>query len=246
MTKRGIGPRTTQPLIYLFAGGQKSGIRKTLSDIGKIINNIGKDKPEIAFVGAASSKDKWLIYYFISNLMKAGCDCRIKRVILAPPRADVNKAREILQNADAVFMSGGDVEVGMQVLQDKNMVGFFQGLARHGKLFLGVSAGSIMMAKAWVRWRDPDDDSSAELFPCLGLVPIICDTHAEDDDWVELKAAVRLGGTGTLGYGITSGACLKGYPDGRLKAESGPVARYAFLKGKIKRQTDLVPAGRIR
>jgi peptidase E len=235
------GPMSTQPTIYLFAAGQKSGIRTTLKDIARIMKGIGKDKPDMAFVGAASSKDRWLVYYFISNLIKAGCHCRIRRVILAPPKADLKKAREILRDSDAVFMSGGDVDIGMRILQEKNIVGFMQDLARQGKLFLGVSAGSIMMAKAWVRWRNPEDDSTAELFPCLGLVPVICDTHAEDDDWVELKTALRLEGHGAVGCGITSGACLKAYPDGRLEAEGGPVARYAFLKGKIERRVDLLP-----
>jgi len=231
----------TQQPIYLFAAGKNGGIRTTLAGIGKIIKSIGKAKPDIAFVGAASSNDKWMVYALISALIKAGCKCRIQRVVLAPPKADLKKARRILQEADAIFISGGDVELGMQVLKEKNMVGLLGDLARQGKLFFGVSAGSIMLSKAWVRWKDPDDDSTAELFPCLGLVPIICDTHAEEDDWVELKTALQLAEAGTLGYGIPSGACLKAYPDGRLEAEGGPVVRYAFLKGKIKRQADLLP-----
>jgi hypothetical protein len=98
-----------------------------------------------------------------------------------------------------------------------------------------------MMCQEWVRWQDPDDDSTAELYPGLGLVPLICDTHAEGDDWVELKAALRLKGPGSTGYGITSGACLKAFPDGRLEAEFGAVARYENIDGKIERLADLLP-----
>ena len=98
------------------------------------------------------------------------------------------------------------------------------------------------MAKEWVRWRNPNDDSTAVLFPCLGLVPIICDTHAEEDDWEELKTALQLKGAGTHGYGITSGAYLKVYPDGRLEPEIGPVAWYIFQNGKIERKADLLSA----
>jgi peptidase E len=235
----------TQQPIYLLAGGHSHrSILTTFSNVRKIIKNIGKVKPDIAFVGAASLKDNWLIYVIISTFIKAGCNCRIHRVVIAPRNADLKKARAMLQNADAVFISGGDVEVGMQVLKEKNMVGFLQDLARQGKLFIGASAGSIMMSKGWVRWRDPNDDSTVELFPCLGLVPIYCDTHAEKDDWVELKAALQLEGAGTPGYGITSGAYLKAYPDGRLEAEVGAVVRYTLLNGKIERQADLLPAER--
>ena len=139
-----------------------------------------------------------------------GCNCRFNRVVIASRNANLQKAKEILKNADAVFISGGWVEAGMQALKEKNMVEFFQDLVRQGKLFIGGSAGSIIIAKEWVRWRNPKDDSSAELFPCLGLVPFICDTHAETDEWVELKTALQLEKDDVIGYGITSGCLFKG------------------------------------
>jgi len=232
---------TRQPIYLLASGHGLKSVLATFANATKTIKGIGKSKPDVAFVGAASFKDSWLIYALISTFIRAGCDCRVHRVVLAPRDADLEKARAILRDADAVFISGGDVDAGMQVLRDKDMVGFFQDLARNGKLLIGASAGSIMMSKGWVRWRDPDDDSTAELFPCLGLVPFYCDTHAEEDDWVELKAALRLEAAGTTGYGIGSGACLKAHPDGRLEADGGSVARFASLDGKIERQADLLP-----
>ena len=225
--------------IYLLAGGRGKTLQASMNNLRNIINSTGKPKPVVAFVGAASMKDNWLVYVLISTFIKAGCNCRIKRVLIAPRNADLDKARETLRNADVIFISGGDVEIGMRVLQEKNMVAFFQDLAKQGKLFLGMSAGSIMIGKEWVRWQDPDDDATAELFPCLGLVPLICDTHAEGDDWVELKTALKLAGEGTIGYGITSGAILKAYPDGRLEAEAGPVMRYKSVNGLIERLADL-------
>jgi peptidase E len=96
-------------------------------------------------------KDNWLIYAVISAFIKAGCNCRMMRAVIAPANADLKKARELLQNADAIFMSGGDAEEGMRILRDKDMAGFLCDLAGEGKLFFGVSAGSIMMCKKWVR-----------------------------------------------------------------------------------------------
>jgi peptidase E len=232
----------TQQPIYLFAGGRGKSILTTFAEMGKVFKTAGKVKPDIAIVGVASLKDNWLVYILMSALIKSGCKCHIKRVLIARPNADIDKAREMLRKADAVFISGGDAEVGMQILHEKNMVGFLQNLVGQGKLFLGGSAGTIMMCRDWVRWHDCDDDSTAELYPCLGLAPIICDTHAEGDDWVELKVALQLKGDGAIGYGITSGAYLKAYPDGRLEAEAGAVVRYANVNGKIERQADLLPA----
>jgi peptidase E len=230
-----------QQPVYLFAGGRGKTIFSSFSEVGKVIKSIGKKKPDIALVGVASLKDNWLISIIMAALIKSGCKCRVHRVLIARPNADVEKAKEVLRKADAVFMGGGDAEVGMQILKEKNMVGFFRELAAQGKLFIGVSAGTILMCKGWVRWRDPDDDATAELYPCLGLVPLICDTHAEGDDWVELKAALQLEGEGATGYGIPSGGYLKAYPDGRLEAGVCTVERCAKINGKIETQAGIVP-----
>jgi peptidase E len=232
----------TQKPVYLFAGGRGKSLTATFSSLRNIIKSLGKKRPDIAFVGVASFKDNWLIYAVLSGIIKFGCRCRVRRVVIAPRRADLDQAREILRTADAIFVSGGDVEVGMQVLKDKKMVAFFQDLAGQGRLFIGTSAGSIMLCREWVRWRDPRDESSAEMFACLGIVPLICDTHAEKDDWAELKTALQLKKDGQTGYGITAGAYIKVYPDGRLEPAGGPVVRYIFRNGAIEPQADLLPS----
>jgi peptidase E len=230
-----------QPM-YLFAGGRGKTTFSSFKEMGKVFQGLGK-KPEIAVVGVASLKDNRLIFTLMSGLIKSGCKSKVCRIPIAHPEADIEKAKEMLRRADAVFMSGGDAEIGMQILKEKNMIGFLQELAQRGKPFLGASAGTIMMCREWVRWRNPDDDGTAELYPCLGLAPIICDTHAEGDDWVELKAALQLEKEGTVGYGIPSGAYLKAYPDGRVEAFIEPVVRFASAGGKAVRQPDLLPAG---
>lgn len=169
-------------LVYLLAGGRGQSILETFSIVKEILQDTGKKKPGIAYIGVASFRDNWLFYFIISILIKTRCRCRMIRVKISAANADLEKARQVIKSADVVFFSGGDVEAGMKILQEKNMVGFFQALAGEGKLVLGISAGSILLAEKWVRWRDPDDDTSVGLFPCLGIAPIICDTHAEKDD----------------------------------------------------------------
>ena len=230
--------KSQQP-VYLLAGGRGRTILSTFAIARNIIKSTGKKKPLIAYVGAASLKDNWLIYAVVTSFIRLGVSCCIKRVVIAPPKADLDKAKTTLQKADVIFISGGDVEAGMQVLSEKHMIEYFRNLSCQGKLFMGISAGSIMLCKEWVQWRDPRDDSSADLLPCLGIVPLICDTHAEKDDWLELKTAVQLKGTGTTGYGLSSGAFLKAYPDGRLEVISGCVASYACEGGQIERKSNL-------
>jgi peptidase E len=190
----------------------------------------GKEEPVIAYVGVASG-DNWPFYRMISGIIKRACKCQVNRILIAHKKADLDKARNELLAADAVFISGGDVEAGMKVLTEKNLIGFMHDLYVNEKLFFGVSAGSIMLASEWVLWRDPDDDSTAELYPCLGIAPLICDTHAEEDRWEE----------GAVGYGIPSGACLKVHPDGKVQAVGGKVERFSQVKGKVKKLGPLLP-----
>jgi len=129
----------------------------------------------------------------------------------------------------------------MEVLREKGMVDFLFQLYQQGKPFFGLSAGSIMLAKEWVRWRDPDDDSTAELFPCLGFAPVICDTHDEENDWQELKAALKLEKDNTIGYGIVSGAAIKVFPDGRIEALGNITHRYIRHRERVDRMADILP-----
>ena len=130
----------------------------------------------------------------------------------------------------------------MEVLQEKDMADFLLQLYKQGKPFFGVSAGSIMLAKEWVRWRDPDDDATAEIFPCLGMAPVICDTHAEEDDWQELKALLALEPDNVKGYGIASGAAIKVFPDGKIEALGGAVPQYIRRGERVERLPDILPA----
>jgi peptidase E len=232
-----------QQPVYLFAGGRGKTIFSSFTEVGKVIKGLGKKRPEIAVVGTASLKDNRLIFLLMAALIKSKCKCRVRRVAIAHPKADISKAKEHLVKADAIFMSGGDAEEGMSILKEKKMDGFIRDLVKEGKPILGMSAGTIMMAQEWVGWQDPDDDTTAGLYACLGLASVICDTHAEGDDWVELKAALQLKPDGAVGYGIPSGACLKAYPDGRLEALADAVARYRKINGKVEQMPDLLPSG---
>jgi len=188
-------------------------------------------KPTVAYVGAASGDNAVFRAWIAAMLQKAGAGA----VTLAPlcgKRADPDRAAAVLEQADVVFVSGGDVEEGMRVLSDTGMVQVLRGLAGKGKRFFGVSAGSIMLARQWVRWTDPRDDSSAELFPCLDIAPVHCDTHGEADGWEELKSLVRLAPARTVGHGIVSGTALVVHPDGTIAGMGGEVHRFTRRGGE--------------
>ena len=223
--------------VYLLAGGRGMDRRRGPDPlISAALGLSGADgrrssRPSVAYVGAASGDNSVFRVWIATMLKKAGAGA----VTLAPlcgRRADPAKATAVLEEADIVFVSGGDVEEGMRVLAATGMVETLRSMSRKGKPFFGISAGSIMLARQWVRWSDPSDDSTAELFPCLDIAPVHCDTHGEADGWEELKTLVRLAPGRTVGHGIVSGTALVVGPDGALSALGGEIHRFARRSGE--------------
>jgi peptidase E len=223
--------------VYLLAGGRGS---ENVAVFKAVFREIARPNPLIAYVGAANDDDKRFFRFMESEISRAGA-CSILHALTVSKRADLEKTMDVLHKADAVFISGGDVDAGMKVLASRDMPELFRDLYKDGKVFFGASAGSIMLSREWVRWTDPDDDESAEIFSCLDLAPVICDTHAEEDDWEELKTALRIKEDIAIGYGIPSGACLKVYPDGRTEALGGITVRYVKRGHRVTRLDDLFP-----
>ena len=227
--------------LYLIAGGPRS-IRQKGPDplVQAVLQRTGVPRPRVAYVGAASGDNPAFRLLFGRILEKAGAG----PMTLAPlcgKRGSLEKATRVLEEADLVFISGGDVEEGMRVLQAKAAVPLLRRLWKEGKPLFGVSAGSIMLARQWVRWTDPRDESSARLFPCLGLAPVLCDTHGEGDGWVELHALLSLCPVGAIGYGIISGAALLVEADGSVSALGGGVEVFRRRKSGVARVTSVLP-----
>jgi cyanophycinase-like exopeptidase len=210
-----------------------------------IFRRTGVRRPMVAYVGAASEDNAEFLFRIAEMLQKAGAG----EVTLAPlcgRHGDAEKAKAVLEASDLVFLSGGDVEEGMRVLNEKGMIGLLQRLHRAGKPFFGISAGSIMLARQWIRWRNPADDESSELFECLGFASVVCDTHGEDDGWEELQALLALSPTGTIGYGLVSGTAIAVESDGMVSAHGGEVHRFQKRAGRIIQIDSLFPNKEVR
>jgi len=226
--------------VYLLAGGRSRTSRTLDPLIQKILEEGLKASPSVAYIGVANGDDA-TFFHRVSNLLKEAGAGEVIHAIISSDEANLEEARGSIASADMIFISGGDVDLGMRVLEEKNMVWTLRALYEKGKLFFGSSAGSIMLAKYWIRWRNPNDDFSAELFPCLGFAPIVCDTHSEEDGWEELRGALKLAGSSELGYGIVSGTAVKVYSNGRVEALGGAVNRFVQRKGKVLRVSDVLP-----
>jgi len=227
--------------LYLIAGGRGS-VRARGPDplLKEVIQRVGVAKPSVAYVGAASGDNAAFRLMIAKLLQRAGAGT----VTLAPlcgRRGSPAKAKAVLDSADLVFVSGGDVEAGMDVVRDRDMAGYLCSLYKSGKPFFGVSAGSIMLADHWVTWTDPKDDSTAHTFPCLGCAPVLCDTHGEGDGWEELQALLTISPVGAIGYGIVSGTALVIESDGSITARGGEVDVFHRRKTGVVRGRSLKP-----
>lgn len=238
--------------LYLTGGGPGaiSALRRHFG--AAIANLVPHEKkrnappPLVAYVGAASNDDAGF-FRMIRSAVEAGSTARMRLARLASAKASTSAAKNLLDDADLIFVSGGDVEHGMNVLRDRDMVRPLRALAKAGKPMFGVSAGSLMLAKDWVRFPE-DDASKAELFPCLGIAPIHVDAHSEEDGWGELRVLVHLlhrrGDAAPVGLGLTRRGGLRLEIAGgglAMKAVGTPIPRIVVRRGKVVDGSPLVP-----
>ncbi len=233
----------TRTTIHLTGGGPGAflALRRHFKSA---LREIAKPRPLVAYVGAASNDNAAFFTMIKSGVLTAASSVRMRLAKTASPRASASDARDLLAECDLVFVSGGDVEHGMKVLHDKDIAQPLKALAKAGKPMFGISAGSLMLARDWVRFPD-DDAAKAELFPCLGVAPLHVDAHAEGDNWDELRVLVdllrRRGDKERLGYGLTRKGGLRIELDAgnaTIKPIGTPIPRIGVRANKV---VDLSP-----
>ena len=227
--------------IFLIAGGHRMRVEKGPNPLlHAAFRQTGVRRPTVAYVGAASGDDAAFRQANVTRFQEAGAG-KVTFAPLCGRSGDAQRAKAVIEASDLVFLSGGDVEEGMRVLNEKGMIDFLACLYRAGKPFLGISAGSIMLAQRWIRWTNPDDDTSSELFDCLGFASVLCDTHGEAEGWEELQAMLALSPIGAIGYGIASGTAIVVEPDGTVSALGGEVHRFQKQAGRVVQVRSLAP-----
>jgi hypothetical protein len=215
-----MGRSGTPKPVWLLAGGPGSRRRGPDPLLLRALSLAGKPSPSVAYVGAPSGDNRAFFLMIAGELKRAGAG-DVTLVRLCGRRPDIERARDELARADLVFVTGGDVEEGMRVLETTGTV--------------------ALLARSWVRWRDPHDEASAELFPCLGIADVWCDTHGEAEGWEELASLARIMPDGSVSHGIPTGAGLVVHAGRGVEAAGGPVHRFESRAGRAVRIADLEP-----
>ncbi|HMA97494.1 MAG TPA: Type 1 glutamine amidotransferase-like domain-containing protein [Polyangiaceae bacterium] len=205
----------SEPKPTFLIAGDPRGRRAAMDPVLRsVFEHCGVRTPSIAYIGAASGDDRRFFTMVAGALANSGAaNVTLAATVGHFERRSFEKACAV---ADAVFFSGGDVDAGMGVINRHRLAPFLSELYHGGKLLFGISAGSIMLARAWVRFRD-GADSTGELFPCLGIADVLCDVHDEDEGWGELRALLKLSPASSIGYGIRAGSAICVKPDGTVE-----------------------------
>lgn len=219
-------------IAYLLAGAGPDTSRRSVRYHQACIAATGKPRPMIAYVGAASNDDRT----FTARVRRLvfGPSARVRLIELTRRGTRTSTIRAELADADLVFFTGGDVERGMELIEDRDLAPYVRELATGGTVMEGISAGAIMLGRRWVRFPSGGESRA---FACLGIVPASFDTHGESDGWSELRALARLPGDEKVVYGIPSHGCA--HWDGScLRAPGPPLVRFR-CGPRVRRLADL-------
>jgi peptidase E len=228
--------------VYLLSGDSYHHRKSRDPLIREMLAETGRAHPSVAYIGTASGDDP-VFFNVIKTLFERTGAGHVELVPLAARESNSENSQAILESADVVFISEGDVDLGMKTIRDRAIAGLIRRRYQEGAVLAGFSAGSILLSRQWVRWRDPDDDTTAESFDCIGVVPLVCDMHDEADGWEELKTLLRLRQVeGEVGYGIPTSMGLRVHPDHRVEAIGGMVHRYTYRDGRVDNIGDFSPA----
>jgi Peptidase family S51 len=205
-----------------------------------------KDAPTALYIGAASGDDESFGTALCSLIASTGAKDVAWPKLTAQPRAGV-AARKALERVDFVFVGGGDVEAGMDVLHRAKLVADLRDAAARGVVFAGMSAGAIMLGERWIRWpRSDAGDDEAETYECLGVARCSLDTHGEGDEWRETGSFVAVRAREirrkAKACGVPSGGALVVGASGRMQARGKPVPLFTALPNRGPKIERMLPA----
>lgn len=221
------------PSAYLIAGAGPSTSRRSVRYHIACAAALGTARPTIAYVGACAGDDP--AFAARVQALVFGPAARVTPVALTS-RTRTSTLRARLAAADLVFFTGGDVERGMQLVDERGLAPYLRALAAEGKPMEGISAGAILLGRRWIAFPAR---GAPRPFACLGVVPAALDTHGEADGWSELRELARRSPAGDAVHGIPSHGAAR-WDGVRLHALGRPLAR--FRTGpRARRLADLRP-----
>ncbi len=176
-------------------------------------------------VGCFHGDDRKWAQVTTSFLESLGARCSSPR--LSDPRLDVAAARTAIEEAEFLYLDGGDTVAGVEHIRARGLVDAFANAARTAQVVFGLSGGACAAAPYTIGYDEHERPYVAE---CLGLgAPLPLDVHDEEHDWPEMRALLALRPKQREGIVIPTHAVLRVGPRGGLASHGQPACEIRCL-----------------
>ena len=167
-----------------------------------ILDQTGKEKPNVVFIPTASAEDKGYIVNFYSCFSKLNCEPSHITFFQRTPRLD-----GIINKADVIYVGGGNTKSMLAVWREWKLDKLLLKAYNKGTILCGVSAGAI----CWFEQGITDSwASNLNTMDCLGFIPEMACPHyqEEKDRRPDVHTMLKNGKSGP-GWAIDGGAAVQ-------------------------------------
>jgi cyanophycinase-like exopeptidase len=181
-------PRGERQGVVYLAGSGESGVLGAL--VARAIAGVARRPVRVAASFAAVGNSERALASMQRSLASMFGDAVVERFAVEGERGAMSaeRARAIVEDADVIFVSGGDPVLGAKTLVAAGADAWLRDARARGASLVGVSAGSIMLCAFWGEWDDDDPSAVGAPIDCTRVVPdLVVDCHDEDGDWEELR-----------------------------------------------------------
>lgn len=190
---------------------------------------IPAEKPRAIYIGASNGDIEDFFEIFCAGMENIGIlDCYHVKAAFTPTD------RTQLESADLIFLAGGDVMQGWEVLKNTGMRDIILSKYAAGTSLIGLSAGAIQLG--WEAYSD----LGKEIIPMMQLVSFNLSAHDEANEWSSLKEYVCNSDKMKRGIGICRASALVCYPDQQVEVLVGSGIEMLVDKGEL-RESILLP-----
>ena len=166
-----------------------------------IINQSGKENPNILFIPTASAEDKSYIVNFYACFSRLRCNPSHLTFFQRTPRLD-----SLINKADIVYVGGGNTKSMLAVWREWKLDKLLLNAYNNGKILCGVSAGAI----CWFEQGITDSwASNLNTLDCLGFIDgMACPHYQEEVDRRPDLHKFLINGKALSGFAIDGGAAV--------------------------------------
>lgn len=166
-----------------------------------IINQSGKENPNILFIPTASAEDKSYIVNFYECFSRLRCIPSHLTFFQRTPRLD-----SLINKADIVYVGGGNTKSMLAVWREWKLDKLLLNAYNNGKILCGVSAGAI----CWFEQGITDSwASNLNTLDCLGFIDgMACPHYQEEVDRRPDLHKFLVNGKALSGFAIDGGAAV--------------------------------------